>query len=74
MIQRLSKDQQSYVLEINKRPIQETVHPKNTDFYENCFKVTSLKCPMSKQVPRWTEKTRIPTEGFVCIFFVCLGF
>ncbi|XP_057586490.1 cytosolic carboxypeptidase 3 isoform X2 [Hippopotamus amphibius kiboko] len=62
MLQRLSKDQQRYFLETNERLIQETIQPKNNDLYGNCVKVTSLKCPMSKQTPVWTEKTRIPTE------------
>ncbi|XP_023386065.1 cytosolic carboxypeptidase 3 [Pteropus vampyrus] len=62
MIQRLSKDQQRHFLGTIKRPIQETIQPRSTDLYGNCFKVVSLKCAISKQTPSWTEKARIPTE------------
>nr|XP_020145304.1 cytosolic carboxypeptidase 3 isoform X3 [Microcebus murinus] len=62
MIQSHSKDQQRHFLETSKRPFQETIQLKGTDMYGNAFKVTSLKCSMSKQSSSWTGKTRIPTE------------
>nr|XP_025147347.1 cytosolic carboxypeptidase 3 isoform X6 [Bubalus bubalis] len=61
VIQKLSRDQQRCVLGTDKKN-QETVQPRNNDLYGNCIKVTSLKCPLNKQTPIWTEKTRIPTE------------
>nr|XP_020735696.1 cytosolic carboxypeptidase 3 isoform X4 [Odocoileus virginianus texanus] len=61
VIQKLSRDQQRYVLGTHKKN-QETVQPRNNDLYENCVKVTSLKCPLNKQTRIWTETTRIPTE------------
>uniref|UniRef100_A0A452EQL0 AGBL carboxypeptidase 3 n=1 Tax=Capra hircus TaxID=9925 RepID=A0A452EQL0_CAPHI len=61
VIQKLSRDQQRCVLGTDKKK-QETVQPRNNDLYGNCIKVTSLKCPLNKQTPIWTEKTRIPTE------------
>ncbi|XP_040584664.1 cytosolic carboxypeptidase 3 isoform X2 [Mesocricetus auratus] len=63
MIQGLNKDQQTYILETCKNPIQEEVQSKGIDMYESCFKVESLKCPMNKQTSNWIEKTRIPTES-----------
>nr|XP_019606407.1 PREDICTED: cytosolic carboxypeptidase 3-like isoform X1 [Rhinolophus sinicus] len=62
VIQKLSKDQPRHFLKTNKRPIQGIIQPTSTDFRGNCFKVTPLKCAMSKRTPNWTEKTRIPTE------------
>ncbi|XP_051031819.1 cytosolic carboxypeptidase 3 [Phodopus roborovskii] len=62
MIQSLNKDQQTYILETCKNPIQEEVQSKGIKMYESCFKVASLKCPMNKQTSNWIEKTRIPTE------------
>ncbi|XP_045351691.1 cytosolic carboxypeptidase 3 isoform X3 [Leopardus geoffroyi] len=59
-IHRLSKDQQRQLVETGEKSIQEIIQPKSTDLYGNCFKVTSFKCPMSTQIPSWTEKTRIP--------------
>lgn len=67
MIQKLSRDQQRCVLGTDKKK-QETVQPRNNDLYGNCIKVTSLKCPLNKQAPIWTEKTRIPTEGVFLMF------
>ncbi|XP_043728864.1 cytosolic carboxypeptidase 3 isoform X2 [Cervus elaphus] len=61
VIQKLSRDQQRYVLETHKKN-EETVQPRNNDLYENCVKVTSLKCPLNKQTRIWTGTTRIPTE------------
>ncbi|KAL1777748.1 cytosolic carboxypeptidase 3 isoform X1 [Sigmodon hispidus] len=63
MIQSLNKDQQKYILETCKSPIQKAVQSKGIDMYESCFKVASLKCPINKQTSNWIEKTRIPTES-----------
>ncbi|XP_016077835.1 PREDICTED: cytosolic carboxypeptidase 3 [Miniopterus natalensis] len=62
MTERLSEDQQRHFLETGKRPIQERIQPKSPDLYGDCFKVTPLKCALSKQAPSWTEKKRTPTE------------
>lgn len=72
MIQKLSRDQQRYVLGAHKKN-QETVQPRNNDLYENCVKVTSLKCPLSKQTRIWTETTRIPTEGVFLMFRILIN-
>uniref|UniRef100_G3T4A3 AGBL carboxypeptidase 3 n=1 Tax=Loxodonta africana TaxID=9785 RepID=G3T4A3_LOXAF len=62
LVQSLSKDQQRHVLGTDERPIQETIESKRTDLYGTCCKVTSLKCPVNRLTPSWTEKTRIQTE------------
>lgn len=72
MTERLSEDQQRHFLETGKRPIQERVQPKSPDLYGDCFKVTPLKCALSKQAPSWTEKKRTPTEGFFIFTFQIL--
>ncbi|XP_077626812.1 cytosolic carboxypeptidase 3 isoform X2 [Crocuta crocuta] len=65
-IQRHSKDQQRQLLETGEKSVQEVIQPKSTDVYGNCFRVTSFKCPVSTQIPNWTEKTRMPTgEGIL---------
>jgi len=72
VIQKLSRDQQRCVLGTDKKN-QETVQPRNNDLYGNCIKVTSLKCPLNKQTPIWTEKTRIPTEGVFLMFRILIN-
>ncbi|XP_054582432.1 cytosolic carboxypeptidase 3 isoform X3 [Eptesicus fuscus] len=62
MIQRLSKYQQRRFSETRKRPIQEAIQPRSTSLYRNGFRVTSMKCTVSKPTPSWTERPRIPTE------------
>ncbi|XP_017198176.3 cytosolic carboxypeptidase 3 isoform X8 [Oryctolagus cuniculus] len=61
-IQSLRKDHQRQFSEPDERPIQGTVQPEGADWYENCFRVTSLKCPVSKQTSSWTEKTKISID------------
>nr|XP_017198176.2 cytosolic carboxypeptidase 3 isoform X8 [Oryctolagus cuniculus] len=61
-IQSLRKDHQRQFSEPDERPIQGTVQPEGADWYENCFRVSSLKCPVSKQTSSWTEKTKISID------------
>ncbi|XP_036283474.1 cytosolic carboxypeptidase 3 isoform X2 [Pipistrellus kuhlii] len=62
MIQRFSKYQQRHFSETRKRPIQEAINPRSSGLNRNSFRVTSLKCTVSKPTSSWTEKPRIPTE------------